>query len=97
MMAQPDSAFYYVFKMIIGYEQGRNISNVLQKLNKLYTDISDEEKSLLSKSISSNVSTLSRAIVSKSIIAVRILLEIYRACDIIKLYSYMRVLETIIP
>ena len=76
MMAQPDSAFYYVFKMIIGYEQGRNISNVLQKLNKLYTDISDEEKSLLSKSISSNVSTLSRAIVSKSIIAVRILLEI---------------------
>ena len=76
MMAQPDSAFYYVFKMIIGYEQGRNISNILQKLNKLYTDISDEEKSLLSKSISSNVSTLSRAIVSKSIIAVRILLEI---------------------
>ena len=28
---------------------------------------------------------------------IRILLEIFRACDIIKLYSNMRVLETIMP
>ena len=54
MMTQPDSAFYYVFKLIIGYEQEKDVSNIVKKLNKLYPNISDEEKAIINEENSQN-------------------------------------------
>ena len=49
MMTQPDSVLCYFFKLIIGYKKGKDVSNIAKKLNELQPEMSNEEKSLITK------------------------------------------------